>query len=96
MKALKPLVTAAVLAAVSVPAMARDLTVVPTDQLPGLSTTTSDYTVLYSHRPDWSYRIDRSVLYPIPRPFPWPGPGCLSCPSAPLDERIIMPRDLMR
>lgn len=50
------------------------------------------------HRPVWAYRIDPGVLYPIPGriPVPIPGPGCLSCPPMPLDERVTTPQLIMR
>lgn len=49
-------------------------------------------------RPAWAYRIDPSVLHPIPKriPIPVPGPGCLSCPPMPLDEQVILPQLIQR
>ena len=48
-------------------------------------------------RPVWAYRIDPSILHPIPKriPIPVPGPVCLSCPAMELDQRVIMPRELI-
>ena len=48
-------------------------------------------------RPVWAHRIDPSILHPIPKriPIPIPGPGCLSCPAMDLDQRVIMPRQLI-
>jgi len=55
---------------------------------------------MFKMRPAWSYRIDRSILHPVPRPipmpFPWPGPVCLSCPSMQFDEHVISPRVILR
>lgn len=54
-------------------------------------------TPMFHKRPDWAYRIDRSVLHPIPKPFPWPGPNpCLSCPPMEFDERVTTPREILR
>ncbi len=96
MKFIYPLTAAAVLAsALAMPAAAHPsafgqthVHVVPAPVL----------TPLFPRRPAWADRIDPSVLHPIPqpRPFPWPGPICLTCPPMPLDERVITPVELMR
>ncbi|MCG6904523.1 MAG: hypothetical protein LJE68_17780 [Rhodobacter sp.] len=47
-------------------------------------------TPMFTKRPVWSYRIDPSVLYPIPKriPIPVPGPGCLSCPPIDFGQQM--------
>ena len=37
------------------------------------------------------HRVAPMTLFPIPIPFPRPGPVCLSCPPMDFDQQIILP-----
>ena len=76
MKVLAPLVAAAVLAAsLAAPAFAHSTG--------STHVHLSSGSVIYkgSRHLNRQFEIDPAILYPIPKPFPWPGPVCLSCPT---------------
>jgi hypothetical protein len=93
MKAPLALIAAAMLMA---PAAQAETIIVDRMATPDMKMTYDDGTSILMRPPAFVYEVDRSILYPTPRPFPWPVPPCLSCPPMPFDERVTTPRTILR